>query len=65
MIKRINNNSVRICCGSNGCPEVRKIDENTYEITDDDGNKIKITEAELKLMGDAAVVLDDKQLICG
>jgi hypothetical protein len=66
MITRLNNNSVKLCCKGKGCPVITKIDENTYEVTDDQGNKIIVTKAELKLMSDAATTLDkdNRQLLC-
>jgi uncharacterized protein (UPF0216 family) len=45
---------------------VEKIDDNHYQVTDDDGNKIVVKKEELKLMGDAVTTIDgDDQLICG
>ena len=40
MITRLSDNSVKVCCGNNGCPVVEKIDDDHYQVTDDDGNKI-------------------------
>ena len=40
MIKRINDNSVRVCCGGRGCPVVEKQADGRYKVTDDDGNVI-------------------------
>jgi hypothetical protein len=66
MIKRLNANEVKLCCSGNGCPVVRKIDEDNYEVTDDNGNKIVVKKGELALMADAVTTLDSKdQLICG
>lgn len=66
MIKRINNNEVKVCCNGKGCPVVKKLSEDAYEVTDDDGNKIIVKKAELKLMADAVTTLDGtNQLICG
>jgi len=66
MITRLSDNSVKVCCGNNGCPVVEKIDEDHYQVTDDDGNKIVVKKEELKLMGDAVNTIDgDDQLICG
>jgi len=66
MIKVINNNEVKLCCNGQGCPVVKKLSEDSYEVTDDDGNKIIVKKAELKLMADAATTLDGtNQLICG
>lgn len=66
MIKRLNDNQVKVCCGKKGCPIVTKISEDVYEVTDDDGNKILIKKEELKLMADAVTTLNEKeQLLCG
>lgn len=68
MIKRINDNSVRVCCGGRGCPVVEKQADGRYKVTDDDGNVIIVKSEELELMGDAVKTLNkdsDDQLICG
>ena len=66
MIKRLTENSVKVCCGSTGCPVVEKIDEDHYKVTDDEGNTIIVKADELKLMGDAVNVIDgEEELLCG
>jgi|TARA_R110001583_G_scaffold54894_6_gene167625 hypothetical protein len=66
MIKRLTENSVKVCCGRQGCPVIEKIDEDHYKVTDDDGNTIVVKKEELKLMGDAVNTLDgDQQLLNG
>ena len=66
MIIRNSETSVTLCCAKKGCPVVTKLDEDTYEVTDDFGKKIIVKKAELKLMADAVTVLDQKeQLLCG
>ena len=66
MIKRLTENSVKVCCGRQGCPVIEKIDEDHYKVTDDDGNTIVVKKEELKLMGDAVTQIDsDEKLICG
>ena len=66
MITRVSDNSVRICCGKQGCPVVEKVDDDHYKVTDDDGNTIVVKKEELKLMGDAVTQIDsDEKLICG
>lgn len=66
MIKRLTENSVKVCCGRTGCPVVEKIDEDHYKVTDDDGNAIVVKKEELKLMGDAVNTIDgDQELLCG
>tara|TARA_R100001509_G_scaffold161430_1_gene130667 strand:+ start:511 stop:711 length:201 start_codon:yes stop_codon:yes gene_type:complete len=66
MIKKLTENSVKVCCGRTGCPVIEKIDEEHYKVTDDDGNTIVVKKEELKLMGDAVNAIDgDQQLING
>jgi len=67
MIKKINDNSVRVCCGGKGCPVVEKQPDGRYKVTDDDGNVIIIKAEELELMGDAVKTIGggDDTLICG
>jgi hypothetical protein len=66
MIKRVTENSVKVCCGNSGCPVIEKIDEDHYKVTDEDGNTIIVKKEELKLMGDAVNAIDgDQELLCG
>ena len=66
MIKRLTENSVKVCCGRQGCPVIEKIDVDHYKVTDDDGNTIVVKKEELKLMGDAVNAIDgDQQLLNG
>ena len=66
MIQKLSSDSVRLCCNGQGCPVVKKINEDQYEVTDDFGNKILVRKAELALMTDAITAIDTKQqLICG
>ena len=66
MIKRLTENSVKVCCGRQGCPVIEKVDEDHYKVTDDDGDTIVVKKEELKLMGDAVNTLDgDQQLLNG
>jgi hypothetical protein len=66
MIKRLTENSVKVCCGRTGCPVIEKIDEDYYKVTDDEGNTIVVKKEELKLMGDAVNTIDgDQELLCG
>jgi hypothetical protein len=65
-IKPTSKDSVKICCGGRGCPEVRDLGNGTYEITDDNGNKVVLKKEEATLIGDAVKVVSDKQrLILG
>jgi|TARA_R110000787_G_scaffold67726_1_gene151637 hypothetical protein len=66
MITRLTENSVKICCGKQGCPVIEKVDEDHYKVTDDEGNTIIVKADELKLMGDAVNVIDgEEELLCG
>jgi len=66
MIKRETENRVRVCCGKKGCPTVEKLDEDSYKVTDDDGNTIIVKKEELQLMGDAVrTINEDQQLLNG
>jgi hypothetical protein len=66
MITRLTENSVKICCGKQGCPVIEKVDEDHYKVTDDEGNTIIVKTDELKLMGDAVNVIDgEEELLCG
>jgi preprotein translocase subunit YajC len=62
---RMNGDAVVLCGKGKCCPEVKKIDENTFEVTDDDGNTIRVTKAQLQLIPDAVKILGGEQLICG
>lgn len=59
-------NSVTLSCGKGKCcPVVKKINEDTYEVTDDDGNTIRVTRAQLSLIPDAVSVINGQELLCG
>jgi hypothetical protein len=65
MIKRISDNSVKLCCNNNGCPVVTDIGEGLIEITDDNGNKIVVKKEEASLISDGVKTLDKENLILG
>jgi len=66
MITRLTENSVKVCCGKQGCPVIEKVDGDHYKVTDDEGNTILVKKEELKLMGDAVNAIDgDEELLCG
>jgi len=68
MLKRLSENEIQLCGKGNCCPIITKIDEDTYEVLDDYGNKIKVKKSELELVSDAVKALDkpkEDQLICG
>ena len=45
-------NSIKLCCGKKGCPEVSLV-RDKIQIKDDNGNEITITNDEAKLLGPA------------
>jgi hypothetical protein len=65
MIKRINENSVKLCCNNKGCPTMTDIGDGMVEITDDNGNKIVVKKEEASLIADGVKALDGEKLICG
>jgi len=66
MIKRIDLNSVKLCCGKRGCPVVTDLGNGMIEITDDNGNKIVVKKDEASLISDGVKQLENKEtLICG
>ena len=64
MLRR-NGDNIVLCGRGKCCPEIKKVDEDTYEITDDDGNKIRIKKDNLTLIPDAVSVLEGQQLLNG
>lgn len=64
MLRR-NGENIVLCGRGKCCPEVRKVDEDTYEIIDDDGNKIRVKKENLALIPDAVSVLEGQQLLNG
>jgi len=69
MLKRLSEREIQLCGKGNCCPIITKIDEDTYEVLDDYGNKIKVKKSELALVADAVKALDvpiiKEQLLCG
>ena len=53
-------NQVLLCCGKGGCPVVSKEKDGSITIKDDYGNKVKMQEAEAKLINGALKQLKDK-----
>jgi len=62
MLKRLSEKEIQLCGKSNCCPVITKIDEDTYEVLDDYGNKIRVKKSELNLVADAVKELDKPQL---
>jgi hypothetical protein len=65
MIKRISDNSVKLCCNGQGCPVVTDIGGGLVEITDDNGNKIVVKKEEASLISDGVKTLNKENLILG
>ena len=65
MIKRISDNSVKLCCNGQNCPVVTDIGDGMIEITDDNGNKIVVRKEEANLISDGVKSLDKENLILG
>lgn len=69
MIKKLSETSVQLCGDKRCCPIINKLDDGTYEVLDDYGNKIKVTKEDLDLVSDGVKVLNtikkDEQLILG
>lgn len=56
----MNPNTIKLCCGGNGCPTITRIDEDRVEIVDDSGNKVIMKKGEANLIADAVKKLDGK-----
>lgn len=65
MALRQENGGVVLCGKGKCCPTVTKIDEEVYEITDDEGVTIRVKKENLLLIPDAVKVLNGEQLILG
>lgn len=67
-MKRISEDKIVLCGkGSCKCPTITKLPDGSYEILDDDGNKIKVKKEELEMVSDAVKALETtkEQLIYG
>lgn len=69
---RLNENSIKLCCGGNGCPVIEDLGDGRVKITDDDGKEIIVKKEEAKLISPALEHLtpnnpkpSDEQLILG
>lgn len=54
---KIENNSVKLCCGGKACPVV-KVDSDNVTITDDYENTIEITKEQAEMINEAVKMLD-------
>ena len=68
-MKRLSENQIVLCGkGTCKCPTITKLDNGTYEVIDDYGNKIIVKKEELAMVSDAVKALDTQpgdRLICG
>ena len=62
-IIRVNANTVRLCCSGKGCPTITDIGGGMVQITDDDGNVVKVKKEEAVLISDGVKHLTGQQLI--
>jgi len=66
ILKRLDNNTIQLCCGGNQCPTVESINDEDVVITDDNGNKIVVKKGQAKMITDAVAELDKKdELLLG
>jgi len=68
MIKKLSETSVQLCGDKKCCPIINKLEDGTYEVLDDYGNKIKVTKEDLDLVSDGVKALTtskNDQLILG
>lgn len=68
MIKKLSETSVQLCGNKKCCPIINKLEDGTYEVLDDYGNKIKVTKEDLDLVSDGVKALTtskNDQLILG
>tara|TARA_R110000803_G_scaffold131835_4_gene199084 strand:- start:339 stop:515 length:177 start_codon:yes stop_codon:yes gene_type:complete len=56
-----------LCGRGKCCPVITRIDDENYEVKDDDGNIIRVKKSELDMIADAMQELDDdnRDVICG
>lgn len=66
-MKRLSQNSMLLCGRGKCCPVITRIDDENYEVKDDDGNIIRVKKSELDMIADAMQELDDdnRDVICG
>jgi hypothetical protein len=68
MIRKLSETSVQLCGDKKCCPIINKLEDGTYEVLDDYGNKIKVTKEDLDLVSDGVKALTtskNDQLILG
>jgi len=68
MLKRLSETSLQLCGKGKCCPIITKLENGSYEVLDDYGNKIIVKKEELEMVSDAVKSLDapsEGKLICG
>ncbi len=63
-IIRTGENSVKLCCGKKGCPEITDNGDGTVSITEN-GATITIKKEEAALISDGVKVLEGNQILLG
>lgn len=53
--------SVKLCARKTCCPTMRLVDENTVEITDDNGNTVVMSVEQANLLGHGVSCLTEKK----
>ena len=64
MLRREGDNIV-LCGKGKCCPTIKRVDDDTYVITDDDGGTVKIKKDQVELIPDAVKAINGEQLILG
>ena len=59
MIKRLSENSVKLCCNKNGCPVIERNDDGEFTIKDDYENTVTLSKAEILAVSEAAKTILD------
>lgn len=54
MIKRLSENSIKLCCNRKGCPVVEKGVDDKFTILDDYNNVVILTKEEILAVSEAA-----------
>ena len=49
-MKILNNHTVKLCCGGNGCPIVEDLKNGYIKITDDNGSSVTVKKEEADLL---------------
>lgn len=63
MISKLNDKTIKICCGKRGCPTITDLGDGMVEITDDNENKIVVKAEEALLLSDGVKLLNGEKLL--